>query len=79
MPKISSAISTSNFKDLSAISHSIKSAFGNVGAMKCHSLCFELEKKGKALTINGAEALYHMLVIEVKNFKNEYQTAFQSF
>jgi hypothetical protein len=47
----------------------MKSAFGNIGAMRCHELSFELEKTGKAGAVQGAPDLLSQLKQELELFE----------
>lgn len=48
LDSIRASIQAGDATETSQLAHAIKGALGNIGAMKCHRLALELERRGKA-------------------------------
>lgn len=68
---IAKSISEKNPKNLELSAHTLKGAVATFQAERCHSLAYEIEKIGKAQSINGALDNFEELRIEV-NKLNDY-------
>ena len=68
---IEEALRSQDSKLVSSRAHAIKSAVGNLGAMTCFDLAFEIEKAGKAGDLSSIAALLARLTSEVEGFKRE--------
>ncbi|MCB0334247.1 MAG: Hpt domain-containing protein [Bdellovibrionales bacterium] len=71
---IQSAISSSAAKELEETAHSIKSALGNIGAMKAYSLAYELEKLGREGSPNEGADLLGQLKESISLFQEEVES-----
>ncbi len=69
--EIEGALKANNAQALGSFSHAIKSALGNLGAMRCYDLALALEKLGKSGSTAGAEKLLAELKAEFESFKSE--------
>ena len=67
--KIEVAIESGDAITVAETAHAMKSAFGNIGAVRCHSLSFELEKTGKAGEIQNAPDILAQLKQELELFE----------
>ncbi len=68
LAQIQEGVEQENASKLEKSAHAAKSALGNLGAMRCQALCFELEKLGRAGSLEGAKEKYDELVSEVAHF-----------
>ncbi len=55
--KLSSALEMHDVQTFQRVAHTLKSSSANVGAMRMSKLSFELEKLGRAGSLDGADAL----------------------
>ncbi|RMG43096.1 MAG: Hpt domain-containing protein [Candidatus Dadabacteria bacterium] len=69
--RIETAIQNQDTKELEEAAHAIKSALGNIGAMRCYELAFSLEKSGKTAELSGVRESFDKLVQEVEGFRIE--------
>jgi HPt (histidine-containing phosphotransfer) domain-containing protein len=67
--KIEVAIESGDATTVAETAHAMKSAFGNIGAVRCHELSFELEKTGKAGEIQSASQILSQLKQELETFE----------
>jgi HPt (histidine-containing phosphotransfer) domain-containing protein len=67
--KIGAAIDAKSGQELREQAHSIKSALGNVGAMRAYAAAYELEKAGKASEFGASLAIFEELKAAVVAFK----------
>lgn len=72
--EISTAFSQNDLKLVSSIAHSMKSAYGNVGAMVCHSIAATLERAAKQNDDATARDALSKLVAEGKRFEEFAKT-----
>ena len=56
-PKLQEAVSSGNAEDVRSIAHSLKGASGNISAKALRESFLQLEDKGKAGDLSGAEEL----------------------
>jgi len=56
-------------KDVCHAAHSLKSQSANLGAEKLAKICFELEKKGRAQSVDDVGALLRKLIAEYEAVK----------
>jgi two-component system, sensor histidine kinase and response regulator len=54
---LQSALACGDIKALERAAHTLKSSSANIGASRMSGLCFELEKLGRAGSLNGAQTL----------------------
>ena len=67
------AVAKGNAKIIQETAHNIKSAFGNVGAMETHGLCYDLERLAKANNLLDAPHTLASLINAVEKFKKEVE------
>ena len=67
--QIEKAIISRDGKLLSEYAHAMKSAFGNIGAMACHSVAFDLEKIGKSGNLDGVMSHFENFKQQITLFK----------
>lgn len=75
---ISEALQKQDAHKLERASHSIKSALGNLGAMKGFELARTLENMGRAGEIEGAAALVQQLQDTVTAFRSAFSEFIES-
>ncbi len=68
---IASSIENSEARALEESAHSLKSALGNIGAMKSYTLAYELEKLGREGNPKAAQESLEQLKESVSQFKSE--------
>ncbi len=71
MQQIFLEIKNQNATSLNSTAHSIKSALGNVGAMRCYNLAYQLERCGKENKLESAGELLEQLKVEFQLFSVE--------
>lgn len=54
---LQAALGSGDVKLLERAAHTLKSSSANIGASRMSCICFELEKLGRAGSMNGAESL----------------------
>ena len=74
--EIEAAVENKNAALLASTAHAIKSALGNLGAMRCYELAFALEKAGKSSALSEAKTIlsdlkdaFGVFCVEAKAFK----------
>lgn len=67
--KIEVALESGDAIMVAETAHAMKSAFGNIGAVRCHELSFELEKTGKVGEIQHASDILTQLKQEIELFE----------
>ncbi|MBX7136759.1 MAG: Hpt domain-containing protein [Oligoflexia bacterium] len=70
--KMRALLEQNNSTELQSTAHAIKSALGNLGAMRCHKLAFALECCGRDAKLKDAPALLNQLIAEFSNFEKAY-------
>ncbi|NMC62879.1 MAG: Hpt domain-containing protein [SAR324 cluster bacterium] len=71
LKEIQTAISKSDYYGLNRKAHSIKSALGNLGAMKAHATALEMELEGRNENFQRAPALLEELQHDVEEYFRE--------
>lgn len=71
LSSIEAAIEKKDAYSLDRAAHSIKSALGNLGAMKAHATALALEIAGKENQLSRAPLLYVELEEEIQSFLHE--------
>ncbi|MDC0358176.1 Hpt domain-containing protein [Oligoflexia bacterium] len=71
LTQIKTAIENGDGTALEESAHSIKSALGNIGAMKAFDVAYALEKAGRENTLDSAAALGEALESAVADFQVE--------
>lgn len=71
--KLTNSIDRGEASRVEQISHSLKSAFGNVGAMAAYAVVRDLEFAGKHNTMDRARELLLLLGNEVIKFTAEFE------
>ena len=69
--EIESAVQNNNAALLGSSAHAIKSALGNLGAMRCYELAFALEKAGKTNSLSSAKTVLNDLKAQFSLFLDE--------
>ena len=69
------AVDSGTAKELEETAHSIKSALGNIGAMRAFDQAFILEKKGREESLEGASDELSKL----ESYVSEYKTEVEAF
>ncbi|RMD85633.1 MAG: Hpt domain-containing protein [Candidatus Dadabacteria bacterium] len=72
--KIEEAISSKNYPEVNSLSHSIKSALGNLGAKAAFNLAYKLELMGKNEDLADAEDTLEKLKEAIEGFKREAES-----
>jgi HPt (histidine-containing phosphotransfer) domain-containing protein len=62
---IADALERSDTKKLEQAAHALKSAAGNVGALRMREICQQLEDLGKSRSLTGARELFEELNNEI--------------
>lgn len=71
---IQQAIESKESKQLEEYAHSIKSALGNLGAMKSFHHALFLERAGRSATFEGVEEVFEKLKESVVAFQKEAES-----
>ena len=64
IPGIRSAAAKGDAKGVEGLAHGLKGSSGNMGAMRMHGLCAELQKAGSSRSLGGAAATVEALADE---------------
>ncbi|MCB1318582.1 MAG: Hpt domain-containing protein [Leptospiraceae bacterium] len=77
LDELKTAISSKVAKDLESGAHSLKSALGNLGAMRAHEQAFALEKSARESGLSSTEQAEQMLTEfkkEIEAFRQQVQS-----
>ena len=66
---IRESIEQSSGKGLEESAHSIKSALGNIGAMKAFEMAYTLEKIGRSESLDGASEKFDELIKLIETYR----------
>jgi HPt (histidine-containing phosphotransfer) domain-containing protein len=75
---IRGALSSGSSNVVFGEAHSMKSAFGNLGAKRCYEICRSIEKCGKDNNLSDASVMLDDLVEAAGRFKTAVAAAFGS-
>ncbi|WKZ56772.1 MAG: Hpt domain-containing protein [Bdellovibrionota bacterium] len=73
LPKLRAGVAANDSVTVSEIAHSLKGAFGNIGAARCYALCGEIESLARAATLGDLRGRIENLDAEVLQFQSELQ------
>jgi two-component system sensor histidine kinase/response regulator len=68
--RLEDAVGTKDPLKVQHAAHAIKSACGNLGAMRCHNLAFQLEQKGRAQALDCIESLLGDFKTAIEEFRS---------
>ena len=72
LPDLETAVAAENATAVEDITHSIKSALGNVGAVSSAALASEMELSSRKGNLTALPGLLEALKAEIEKFKAEY-------